>query len=256
MRIDLLTLFPAMCEAVLGESILGRARAKGLVDVRTHNIRDYTLDRHGRVDDYPYGGGRGMVMGPQPIFDCFSALCDEAGGRPHLIYLSPCGTTFTQQKARELAARPHIALLCGHYEGIDQRVLDCIVDEEISVGDFVVTGGELPALLVTDAVCRMVDGVLPEQSCYEEESHYGALLEYPQYTRPPVWREREVPAVLLSGDHAKIAAWRRLEAMRRTRARRPDLYARFSLSPEEEKTLRRYCRREGLPWPEEEESER
>lgn len=227
MRIDLLTLFPAMCEAVLSESILGRAREEGLVTVECHDIRAYTLDKHRRVDDYPYGGGMGMLLQPQPIYDCFEAVCRAAGSRPHLIHLSPQGERFTEQKAVELSKREHIAFLCGHYEGIDERVIEELVDEEISLGDFVLTGGELPALAVADAVLRLVPGVLADEACFTEESHYSGLLEYPQYTRPPVWHGREVPPVLLSGHHKNIEDWRREQALRRTLERRPDLLASF-----------------------------
>ncbi len=224
MRIDILTLFPAMIEAVLGESIIGRARAAGLVTVRAWNIRDYSEDKRHRVDDTPYGGGRGMLMAPDPIYNCYRAVLDDAPApRRRVVCLSPRGRTFTQQIAKEYAAEAGLILLCGHYEGIDQRLLDEIVDEELSVGDYVLTGGEMPACIVADAVCRLVDGVLPLPECHEVESFEDGLLEYPQYTRPPVWHGRAVPEVLLSGHHANIAAWRREEAERLTAARRPDL---------------------------------
>ena len=227
MRIDILTLFPEMCEAVLGESIVGRARKSGCIDIRTRQIRDYTQDKHGRVDDAPYGGGMGMIMQPQPIYDCFQSLCEETASRPKLIYLSPQGKVLTQQMVKELAAEPHLALLCGHYEGVDERLLEEIVDEEISVGDYVLTGGELPALVLCDAVARMQPGVLSGDACFTDESHFNGLLEYPQYTRPPVWRGRAVPDVLLSGHHANIDAWRHEQSLLRTEAKRPDLYAAY-----------------------------
>ncbi len=223
MRIDILTLFPEMCEAFLSESIIGRARKAELIEVHTHNIRDYTEDKHRRTDDYPYGGGQGMLMTPQPINSCFEAVCEKAGTRPHLIYMSPCGKTLTQQKVIELSKMENIAILCGHYEGIDQRIIDKLVDEEISVGDYVVTGGEMPAMILTDAVCRMLDGVLSEEACFTDESHFDGLLEYPQYTRPPVWEDMQVPSVLLSGDHKKIAEWRKNEAIKKTADLRPDM---------------------------------
>ncbi len=223
MRIDLMTLFPDMCDAVLRTSILGRARENGLLAVHCHDIRDYTTDRHRRVDDYPYGGGKGMLMQADPIARCFDAVCREAGARPHLIYLSPQGRTLTQQRARELAQLPNLALLCGHYEGIDERVIDALVDEELSIGDYVLTGGELPALVVIDCVARMLPGVLADEACFREESHFDGLLEYPQYSRPAEWRGRAVPPVLLSGDHARIDAWRAAESRRRTAEKRPDL---------------------------------
>lgn len=227
MRIDIATLFPEMCEAVLSESILGRAQKKGCFSLTCWNIRDYTLDKHRRVDDVPYGGGRGMVMQADPIYRCYEAICETAGTKPHVIYLSPKGRVFTQQRAVELAVMPHILLLCGHYEGVDQRVLDEIVDEEISAGDYVLTGGELPAMLVVDAVARMLPGVLPEDVCFEEESHFNGLLEYPQYTRPAVWHGREVPPVLLSGHHLHIANWRIAQSLAETQQKRPDLYADY-----------------------------
>ena len=223
MRIDLMTLFPDMCDTVLRTSILGRARENGLLAVHCHDIRDYTTDRHRRVDDYPYGGGKGMLMQADPIARCFDAVCREAGARPHLIYLSPQGRTLTQQRARELAQLPNLALLCGHYEGIDERVIDALVDEELSIGDYVLTGGELPAMVVIDCVARMLPGVLADEACFREESHFDGLLEYPQYSRPAEWRGRAVPPVLLSGDHARIDAWRAAESRRRTTEKRPDL---------------------------------
>ena len=227
MRIEIATLFPEMCEAVLSESIIGRARRSGAIEVHCHNIRDYTLDKHRRVDDTPYGGGMGMVMQAEPIYRCWQAVCQAAGSRPHTIYLSPKGRVLTQDIAVELSRREHIFLLCGHYEGVDQRVLDRIVDEELSVGDYVLTGGELPALIVTDAVARMCHGVLPAAAAFEDESIFSGLLEYPQYTRPEIWEGEAVPEVLLSGHHLNIARWRRDESLRITQARRPDLYAAY-----------------------------
>lgn len=227
MRIDIATLFPEMCESVLSESIIGRARKAGKIEIHCHQIRDYTLDKHRRVDDTPYGGGMGMVMQAEPVYRCWQAVCEMLPERPHTIYLSPKGRTFTQAKAVELSHKPYIFLLCGHYEGIDQRVLDKIVDEEISAGDYVLTGGELPALIVADAVARMCDGVLPSAECYEEESHFGGLLEYPHYTRPEVWKGAEVPPVLLTGHHKNIAEYRHNEALRITAERRPDMYERY-----------------------------
>ena len=187
------------------------------------NIRDYTLDKHNRVDDTPYGGGMGMVMQTQPIYDCFQALCKEVGKKPHLVYLSPQGNVLTQQRVRELSELDNLALLCGHYEGVDERVIEELVDEEISIGDYVLTGGELPALVLTDAVCRMLPGVLANEEAYQEESHFHSLLEYPQYTRPFEWRGKTVPEVLLSGHHANIVRWRRERALERTFYRRPDM---------------------------------
>lgn len=224
MRIDVATLFPEMCEAVLSESILGRARKNGALTVQCWNIRDYTLDKHRRVDDVPYGGGRGMVMQADPIYRCYEAVQAETGTQPHRIYLSPKGSVLTQQRALELAAMPHLFLLCGHYEGVDQRILDTIIDEEISIGDYVLTGGELPAMVLIDTVARMLPGVLPESLCFEDESHFNGLLEYPQYTRPAVWHEQEVPPVLLTGHHKNIAEWRLAQSLEVTKTHRPDLY--------------------------------
>ena len=224
MRIDIATLFPELCEAVLSESIVGRARKKGAIEVACHQIRDYTTDKHRRVDDVPYGGGMGMVMQAQPIYSCYQAICEQIGCKPHTIYMSPKGSVFTQQKAVELSKLPHILLICGHYEGVDQRILDRIVDEEISIGDYVLTGGELPALVVSDAVARMCDGVLASPECFEEESHFSGLLEYPQYTRPEIWEGEAVPPILLSGHHKNIAAWRREQSLAITKERRPDLF--------------------------------
>ncbi len=227
MRIDIATLFPDMCEAVLSESIVGRARKAGYIEAQCHNIRDYTLNKHRRVDDVPYGGGRGMVMQADPIYRCYEAVCGLIGTKPHTIYMSPKGKTLTQQRAVELSQMDNIFILCGHYEGIDQRILDTIIDEEISIGDYVLTGGELPALVLTDTIARMCPGVLPESVCFEEESHYSGLLEYPHYTRPEVWHDMAVPPVLLSGHHKNIAQWRNEQSLEITKERRPDLYDAF-----------------------------
>ena len=238
MRIDILTLFPDMCEAVLGESIIGRARRSGAVDVRCTDIRHFAGTKHNKVDDSPYGGGMGMIMSAEPIYNCFKSLCeDENGGKPRLIYMSPKGRTLTQETVIELSALDRIVLLCGHYEGVDQRVIDEIVYEEISVGDYVVTGGELPALILTDAVCRMLPGVLSDRSCFTEESHFAGTLEYPQYTRPALWRGRAVPEVLLSGNHAEIARWRRAESLRITAERRADMYSAIEKNERDLKIL-------------------
>lgn len=238
MQIDIMTLFPEMCEAVLSESIIGRARERGFVDIRCVNIRDFTTDKHNRVDDAPYGGGMGMLMQAQPIYDCYQSLCDSAEERPHLVYMSPQGQTLTQEKVKSLAKLPHLVLLCGHYEGVDERILDEIVDEEISIGDYVLTGGELPAMVLADAVCRMLDGVLPNDEAKSLESHYNGLLEYPQYTRPPVWHGVSVPDVLLSGHHENIEKWRHEQSLLRTFLRRPDLLETAELSEKDRKFLK------------------
>ncbi|MDE6470695.1 MAG: tRNA (guanosine(37)-N1)-methyltransferase TrmD [Eubacterium sp.] len=237
MRIDILTLFPQMCDTVMSESIIGRARQAGKVEINCIDIRNYTVDKHRRVDDKPYGGGMGMVMTPQPIYDCFSALCDEIGEKPHLIYLTPQGKTLTQQRVKELAKLDNIALLCGHYEGIDERVIEALEPEEISVGDFVLTGGELPALIVADSVSRMLPGVLSDDECFEEESHFNSLLEYPQYTHPSEWNGRTVPDVLLSGHHAKVDEWRREKSLERTLKRRPDMLENAQLTDKDKAFL-------------------
>lgn len=238
MQIDIMTLFPEMCEAVLSESIIGRARERGFVDIRCVNIRDFTADKHNRVDDAPYGGGMGMLMQAQPIYDCYQSLCHSAEERPHLVYMSPQGQTLTQEKVKSLAKLSHLVLLCGHYEGVDERILDEIVDEEISIGDYVLTGGELPAMVLADAVCRMLDGVLPNDEAKSLESHYNGLLEYPQYTRPPVWHGTSVPDVLLSGHHENIEKWRHEQSLLRTFLRRPDLLETAELSEKDRKFLK------------------
>ncbi len=238
MRIDIMTLFPEMCETVLNESIIGRARKAGKVELVCTNIRDFAGNKHNKVDDMPYGGGMGMVMAPSPIYDCYKSLYSETQEKPHLIYLSPKGKALTQSRVVELSKLDRIVLLCGHYEGIDERVIEEIVDEEISVGDYVLTGGELPALIVADAVCRMLPGVLSDDICFEEESHFGGTLEYPQYTRPAVWLEREVPPVLLSGNHAEINKWRRKESFKITKERRPDLFEKLQFDKKDLKLLK------------------
>lgn len=232
-----MTLFPEMCETVLNESIIGRARKAGKMELKCTNIRDFAGNKHNKVDDMPYGGGMGMVMAAQPIYDCFKSLYSPEERKPHLIYMSPKGKTFTQQRAVELSQMDRIVLLCGHYEGVDERVLEEIVDEEISVGDYVLTGGELPALVVADAVCRMLPGVLSDDLCFEDESHFGGLLEYPQYTRPAVWNDREVPPVLLSGNHAEINKWRKKKSFEVTLERRPELMEGIELDKKERKIM-------------------
>ncbi len=226
MHFDILTLFPAMVENVLSESIIGRAQKNGILEVRAHNIRDYSENKHRRVDDTPYGGGRGMLMAAPPVWNCWQAVLAGAGEGEHIrtIYLSPRGKTFTQEDAGRLSQYDRLILLCGHYEGIDQRAVDAVADEEISIGDYVLTGGELPACILADSVGRLIDGVLPEAECHEKESFEKYLLEYPQYTRPEVFRGEHVPEVLLSGHHENIDKWRLDQAEEVTRCRRPDLY--------------------------------
>lgn len=237
MRIDIMTLFPDMCETFLNESIIGRARKTEKVELHTTNIRDFAGNKHNKVDDMPYGGGMGMVMAASPIYNCFKSLYGEDEPKPHLIYMSPKGKTLTQSRVVELSKLNRVVILCGHYEGVDERVIEEIVDEEISVGDYVVTGGEMPALILADAICRMLPGVLSDDLCFEEESHFAGTLEYPQYTRPAVWMDRAVPEVLLSGNHAEINKWRRKKSLEITRERRPELYEKIELSKQDKKLL-------------------
>ena len=237
MRIDIMTLFPESLTDVLADSILGRAQERGFIHIEAHQIRDYTANKQCQVDDYPYGGGRGAVMQADPLYRCWESICDRAAGPVHTVYMSPCGKTFTQADAIRLSKMDNLILVCGHYEGIDQRFIDECVDEEISLGDFVLTGGEIAAMAVTDAVCRMVPGVLADPECFEDESHYSGMLEYPQYSRPAVWHDREVPAILLSGNHEKVAQWRRKQSIIRTRDRRPDMYEKLDLSSKKDKKL-------------------
>ena len=227
MRIDIVTLFPEMCENILNESIIGRARARGYLQVCCHQLRDHGEGVHKRVDDCTFGGGKGMLLMAQPIAKAFDEIIEQTAVRPHIVYMSPRGRVLDQEKVKELAKNENIIVLCGHYEGIDQRILDTIIDEEISIGDYVLTGGELPALVLTDAVARMREGVLPDAVCFEEESHYNGLLEYPQYTRPEVWHEQAVPPVLLSGHHKNIETWRFAASLQETKEKRPDLYAKY-----------------------------
>ena len=225
MRFDIMTLFPEFVDGILSESVIGRARKSGAIEVRCHNIRDYSIDKHRRVDDTPYGGGKGMLMMAPPIYSCYEAILGESEGvtSRRVVYMSPAGKVFDQKKAEELAGYDQLIILCGHYEGVDQRIIDEIVDEEISVGDFVLTGGELPACLVTDSVARLCDGVLSDSECHEKESISSGMLEYPQYTRPYEFHGVKVPDVLISGHHGRIDAWREEEARRLTEELRPDL---------------------------------
>ena len=232
MNIDIATLFPEMLENYLSQSIVGRARAKDIFTVNCHDIRAYTKDKHRRVDDTPYSEQKGMLMQCDPIFNCFEAV--TAGkARPHVIYMSPQGKTLTQQRCKELAQMDNIFILCGHYEGVDERIIETLVDEEISIGDYVLTGGELPALVLVDAVVRMLDGTLSQPDCYQDESHYSGLLEYPQYTRPEVWHDMRVPEILLSGHHANIAKWRHEQALIATAKKRPELLEKLEVTAED-----------------------
>lgn len=237
MKFFILTLFPEMVMEGLSTSIIGRAAEKGLLSIEAVNIRDYTTNKHGKVDDYPYGGGAGMVMQAQPIYDAWQSVMERIEGSVRTIYLTPQGKTFVQKDAKELALEENIILLCGHYEGVDERVLEMIVTDYMSIGDFVLTGGELPAMVIVDAISRMVPGVLSNQDSKETESFENDLLEYPQYSRPETWMEQKVPSILLSGDHAKVDRWRREQSLLRTKERRPDLLARAVLSKEDRKFL-------------------
>ena len=242
MRFDVLTLFPEMFE-VLNQSIIGRAKEKGLINVNLINIRDFSKDKHKKVDDTPYGGGAGMVMQPDVVYDAYKSVKDE---KAKVIYMSPQGKKLDQKKVEELSKQEHLILLCGHYEGIDQRVLDKIVDEEISIGDYVLTGGELPAMVLIDAVSRYVEGVLKDDSTKEESFSQG-LLEYPQYTRPEVFEGQQVPEVLLSGHHENIDKWRRKQSLKITLNKRPDLLETIELSDEDKKVLEKIKSKNDVP---------
>ena len=229
MRIDILTLFPDTVGDLMNESILGRAQERGIIRIETHQIRDYTTNKQNQVDDYPYGGGQGAVMQADPLYNTWCHACDEAGGPVHTIFLSPCGKVFKQADAKRLAKLDNIILVCGHYEGIDQRFIDECVDEEMSIGDFVLTGGEIPAMAIADSVCRLVPGVLSDASCFEDESHWDGTLEYPQYSRPADWHGLKVPEILLSGNHGAVDRWRRKQSILRTFHRRPDMFEHVTL---------------------------
>jgi tRNA (guanine37-N1)-methyltransferase len=235
MHVDIFTLFPAMFQSPFSESILKRAQEQGLLSIALHDIRASTTDKHHVVDDYPYGGGAGMVMKPEPIFAAVEAVYQSGP----IILMSPQGRPFTQQIAHELAAEPRLTLICGHYEGIDERVLEHLITDEISLGDYVLTGGELAAMIIVDATSRLLPGVLGGEESTLEESHSNNLLEYPHYTRPPEFRGWRVPDILLSGHHANVARWRRKESIRRTRARRPDLFAKLDLSSKQDQKILR-----------------
>lgn len=239
MKISVLTLFPEMFTPVCGVSILKRALDNNLFELELINIRDYSEDKHRRVDDYPYGAGGGLVMQPMPIYAAYEDIVKKEGKKPHVIYMSPQGKTFDQKKAIEISKMNSVVLLCGHYEGVDQRVLDEIVDEEISLGDFVLTGGELAAMAVIDASARMIPGVLDSEETFSHESHYDGLLEYPQYTRPPVWHEKAVPEILVSGHHANIEKWRREQSVVITAKKRPEMLEKAELSEKEINLLKK-----------------
>ncbi len=240
MNFYVLTLFPDMITQGLNTSIIGRAVSEELIGIKAVNIRDYTQNKHGRTDDYPYGGGAGMVMQAQPIYDAYRSIADALPGKPRVLHMTPQGRVFDQNYARELALEKDLIFLCGHYEGIDERVLDEIATDHVSIGDFVLTGGELPAMCMIDAISRMVPGVLHNSESAEDDSFGNGLLEFPQYTRPEVWNGRTVPPILLTGDHAKVDAWRREQSLIRTAERRPDLFERAAVSPKERAFIENY----------------
>ena len=237
MRFDILTLFPEVIESGLGSSIIGRARDKGLITVNYVQIRDFAFNKHRQVDDYPYGGGTGMVMQAEPIYEAYMSICEKLDYKPYTIYMSPQGKSFRQSTAKRLSKKEHIVILCGHYEGVDQRVLDEIVDAEISLGDFVLTGGEIAAMTIVDATARLVPGVLKSEESFSEESHFDGLLEYPQYTRPEIWHDKKVPDVLLSGHHKNICAWKREMSIKTTFEKRRGMLAKAKLSEKEKNFL-------------------
>lgn len=236
-RFDVLTLFPQMFEAVLGESIIGRARENGLIELNFIDIRDFSSNKHRKVDDYPYSGGGGMLMNAQPVFDAYMSVTEGLGYKPLTIYMSPQGKVFEQSEAVKLSQEKHIIILCGHYEGIDQRVIDEIVDMELSIGDFVLTGGEIPAMAVIDTVARLVPDVLASETSYENESHFNGLLEYPQYTRPAEWHGVSIPEVLISGHHANVEKWKREQSLMNTLKKRPDMLEKAELTKEDKEFL-------------------
>ena len=237
MRFDILTLFPEIIESVLGSSIIGRARDKGLITVNYVQIRDFAFNKHRQVDDYPYGGGTGMVMQAEPIYEAYMSICEKLDYKPYTIYMSPQGKSFRQSTAKRLSKKEHIVILCGHYEGVDQRVLDEIVDAEISLGDFVLTGGEIAAMTIVDATARLVPGVLKSEESFSEESHFDGLLEYPLYTRPEIWHDKKVPDVLLSGHNKNICAWKREMSIKSTFEKRRGMLAKAKLSEKEKNFL-------------------
>ena len=238
MRFDVLTLFPQMFRAVLGNSIIGRAEKAGLLELNFIDIRDFSTDKHRKVDDTPYSGGGGMLMSAEPIYQAYMSVAKDLDYKPYTIFMSPQGTVFDQDKAIELRKHNHIILLCGHYEGIDQRVLDEIVDAEISLGDFVMTGGEIPAMAVIDTVARLIPGVLSNDGSFQNESHFQGLLEHPQYTKPRVWHGMEVPEVLLSGNHELIEKWKHEQSLMTTLKKRPDMLENEWLTDDDVKFLK------------------
>lgn len=244
MHYHVLTLFPEMIEQGLNTSILGKALDKDLITLEAINIRDYTTNKHHKVDDYPYGGGAGMVMQAQPIYDAYKSIEERIECKPRVIYLTPQGKVFNQEMAKEFAREEHLVFLCGHYEGVDERVLEEIVTDEVSIGDYVLTGGELPAMVMIDAISRMVPEVLNNEDSAEFDSFHDNLLEYPQYSRPEIWNGKQVPPILLSGHHANVEKWRREQSIIRTLERRPDLLKDANLSKKEKAFLQKLLAKE------------
>lgn len=239
MRVDILTLFPETVSRMMDESILGRAQDRGFITIKSHNIRDYTKNKQKQVDDYPYGGGTGMVIQADPLYNCWKAVKDSAEGEVYTVYTTPQGKTFKQADAKRLSHLGRLILVCGHYEGIDERFIEECVDEEISLGDFVLTGGEIPAMAICDAVCRLIPGVLASEESFTGESHWNGLLEYPHYSRPEEWHGRRVPEILLSGHHVNIQKWRHEQSLLRTMRKRPDLFERLTLSASDQAMIRK-----------------
>lgn len=243
MKIDILTIFPELVDNFLNESIIGRARKSEKITINCHDIRNYTKDKHNRVDDYPYGGGRGMVFMPQPIYDCYRDVTKNCENKPLTIFMSPQGKVLTQSFGKKLVNQHnHIVILCGHYEGVDKRVIDEIVDIEISIGDYVLTSGEISAIVLTDCVCRMVKGVLPDEECYVDESHYNGLLEHDNYTRPRTFNDREVPQVLLSGNHKNVEEYKRMCSLRNTYVKRKDMFDKLTISENDIEKLNKFMK--------------
>lgn len=242
MKFNIMTLFPDMIKQGLGSSIIGKAQEKNLIEIDTINIRDYAYNKHKQVDDYPYGGGAGMVMQPEPIYEAYKAVTSKLNNKPRVIYLTPQGKTFNQEMAMELSKEEELIFLCGHYEGIDERVIDMIVTDEVSIGDYILTGGELAVMVMVDAISRLIPDVLSNGVSATTESFDDNLLEYPQYTRPAVFMDKKVPDILLSGHHKNIDQWRREQSLIRTYNKRPDLLEKAELSEKDKKILDKYCK--------------
>ncbi|SFA78085.1 tRNA (guanine37-N1)-methyltransferase [Acetitomaculum ruminis DSM 5522] len=245
MKFAVLTLFPEMLETIINTSIIGRALSKEIISCDIINIRDYAFNKHHKVDDYTYGGGAGMLMQAEPVYQAYQAVKEKIPDNKRVVYLTPCGKTFTQKMAKDFSKEDSIVFLCGHYEGIDERVIEDIVTDEVSIGDYVLTGGELPAMIMIDSISRLIPGVLNNDVSADIESFSDNLLEYPQYSRPYQWMGKKVPDILLSGDHSKVEKWRRRQSIIRTYEKRPDLLEKAELTDEEKKMLEEYCKDKG-----------